>query len=185
MLQALIIEGRRCLGEAPAKKATWRREKIHGAEVVFRSGVSGKAEQKIAEQLKHAYQLLKSKRFDGAWGGSFIIPAKAKKKGGSMRGAYNRQKDSTTLFGRVSKTTIIHELGHRWWYRKMTRANRLRFIDWVKAGLSPVSAYGGKDPWEAFAEAFVYFVLGKTMTPQQVETFKIVARGGRFEGVLK
>ena len=149
MLQALITEGRRCLGEAPAHKdkgkLSWRRETIHGAEVVFRSGVSGKAEAKIAEQLKHAYQLLKAKRFEGAWGGGFVVPAKTDKQG-SISGAYNRRKDSTTLFGRISKTTIIHELGHRWWYRKMTRANRLRFIDWVKAGLSPVSAYGGKDP---------------------------------------
>ena len=164
--------------KAKKKAFPWRRETIHGMKVVFKSGVSPAREKKSVDQLLHAYEILKGKRFKDAWGGTLFIDPEAK---GTIRGDYMRTKDTTRIFGRVSKTTVIHELGHRWWYRNMDRPARLQFIAWVKSGLSPVSAYAKKDAWEAFAEAFKYFMLGMAMTPQQVDTFKLVARGGRFE----
>jgi hypothetical protein len=159
----------------------WRRETIHGARVTFKSGVSPKAEKRIVAKLLNAYAYLKAMRFKDAWGGDIIITTKPR---GSILGNYVRRKDQTFLYGKhITEPTIVHELGHRYWYRSMDRPRRLQFIAWVKSGLSPVSAYAKKDPWEAFAEAFKYFVLGLKMTPQQVETFKLVARGGRFESI--
>jgi len=160
-------------------KSNWRREDIHGVTVTFHPKIDEKEEKSAVSKLLHAREILKTLRFKEAWGGNIVIaPGK-----GSVSGTYQRRTDTTTLYSHVSLRTIIHEFGHRWWYRNMTRPRRLQFIAWVKAGLSPVSAYGGKDPWEAFAEAFKYFVLTKEMTTQQVETFKLMARGGRFESV--
>jgi hypothetical protein len=170
--------------KAPASKAgkslPMRRADIHGAKVVFHKGVSEKDETLAVSQLLHAREIMKAHRFTDAFGGIIEIAAKSS---GSLNGTYQRRTDTTVLYPRISKKTIIHELGHRWWYRNMTRPRRLQFIAWVKGGLAPVSLYGGKDPWEAFAEAFRFFMLTQKMTPQQVETFKIVARGGRFESI--
>ena len=43
--------------------------------------------------------------------------------------------------------------------------------------ISPVSDYGGNNISEAWAEVFAYYVLGKDMTRDQVESFKTVLRG--------
>ena len=40
--------------------------------------------------------------------------------------------------------------------------------------VAPVSDYGGSNTDEAFAEAFAYYVLGKDMTRDQIESFKSV-----------
>lgn len=161
------------------EKGAERRGVIHGASVVFEKGVSEKLEKVAVGKLRHAREMLRALRFGEAWGGNIIVSSKLS----GVSGSYRRQSDTMRLNFPVKLGTIIHEFGHRWWYRNMTRPRRLQFIAWVKAGLSPVSAYGGKDPWEAFAEAFRYFVQGKKMTSQQVETFKLIARGGRFESV--
>jgi len=184
-LLALLLKGATAPAKKPKKGVSSlpdRRETIQGMKVVFMSGVSEKAEKHAVDQILHAIEMCKAHRFGDAWGGGGTIFIAAKPHG-AVAGTYNRHKDHLWLYPRVAKGTIIHELGHRWWYRNMTRTNRRYFIEWIKAGLAPVSHYGGKDPWEAFAEAFYYFIMGKNMTPQQVETFKLVARGGRFEHV--
>lgn len=135
-----------------------------------------------------AEQRLKKKGFGKAWYGTLFV--RCDKCGGdipggwgSAGGRYSIGPDVVKIYERPSKGLVglvIHELGHRWWFKTMNRESRLRFDEWVEAGLAPVSAYGGMDSQEAFAEAFKHYVLEKPMTPQQVETFKLVALGRRF-----
>jgi len=136
-----------------------------------------------------AQERIKRKGFGKAWQGSIFV--QCEECGGTnpygvelgVGGHYEIRPDTIVIFSRPGKSIVklvIHELGHRWWFRHMSRENRLRFEDWISSGLVPVSMYGGKHHQEAFAEAFAWYVLEKPMTPQQVETFKLVAFGRRF-----
>lgn len=139
--------------------------------------------------LDQAHQLLRRKGFGKAWYGEVFI--QCKDCGGQnpygaelgVGGHYKIGPNTVAIFSRPSKyiaELMLHELGHRWWFKHMTRANRLQFEAWIESGLVPVSVYGGKHHHEAFAEAFAWFTLDKAMTSQQVETFKLVALGKRF-----
>ena len=66
---------------------------------------------------------------------------------------------------------LIHELGHRYYFKFMDRADRLRFDSFFKE-VAAVSQYGGTATEEDFAEVFAHFVLGRDMTRDQIERFK-------------
>lgn len=66
---------------------------------------------------------------------------------------------------------LIHELGHRYYFKFMDRDDRLRFDSYFKE-VAAVSEYGGTDTEEDFAETFTHFVLGRDMTRDQIERFK-------------
>lgn len=66
---------------------------------------------------------------------------------------------------------LIHELGHRYYYKFMSASDRARFDSYFKE-VAAVSDYGGKATEEDFAEVFAHFVLGKDMTRDQTERFK-------------
>lgn len=66
---------------------------------------------------------------------------------------------------------LIHELGHRYYYKFMDRGDRARFDSYFKE-VAAVSSYGSSDPAEDFAEVFAHFVMGKDMTRDQIERFK-------------
>lgn len=66
---------------------------------------------------------------------------------------------------------LIHELGHRYFYKFMGRGDRLRFDSYFNE-VKAVSEYGSTDSAEDFAEVFAHFVMGKDMTRDQVERFK-------------
>lgn len=66
---------------------------------------------------------------------------------------------------------IIHELGHRYFYKFMDRADRLRFDSYF-GDVKAVSEYGSKNSAEDFAEVFSHYVTGRDMTRPQIERFK-------------
>jgi hypothetical protein len=66
---------------------------------------------------------------------------------------------------------LIHELGHRYYFKFMDRADRARFDSYFKE-VAAVSEYGGTATEEDFAEVFAHFVLGRDMTRDQIERFK-------------
>lgn len=90
--------------------------------------------------------------------------------------------------------TIVHEMGHRYWFRFMKPDQRARFNglvqtnpstktrdfpsgpteDGVEKRVTPVSDYGKSSIEEAFAEAFQRYVLGEDMTRLQMETLRSV-----------
>jgi hypothetical protein len=129
---------------------------------------------------------LEKRGFGKVWYGEVFV--RCKECGGEnpygkefgVGGDFRRGPNTVTIYQRPGKYVtklMAHELGHRWWYKHMSRAARLQFQDWVEAGLAPVSEYGGKKDVEAFAEVFAWYVMERPMTSQQATTFKQVSEG--------
>lgn len=70
--------------------------------------------------------------------------------------------------------TWAHELGHRWWFKKMKPEGRARFEESLAQGILPVSEYGKSNAVEAFAEAFSWYVIGWDMDKDQLQAFRSV-----------
>ena len=66
---------------------------------------------------------------------------------------------------------LIHELGHRYYFKFMDSGDRARFDSYFKE-VAAVSDYGSKATEEDFAEVFAHFILGRDMTRDQIERFK-------------
>ena len=82
---------------------------------------------------------------------------------------------------------LVHELGHRYFYKFMNAGDRARFDSYFKE-VAAVSEYGSKATEEDFAEVFAHFVLGRDMTRDQIERFKaFLAKKdqGRFAMTVK
>jgi hypothetical protein len=142
--------------------------------------------QAYIKYLDAAQSHLKSKGFEKTWYGTFFIKCEAcggdnpYGKDFGVGGNYPIGPDVVNIFQRPDRDVVhlvVHELGHRWWFKFMDRPARLRFADWIENGLGAVSDYGSKAADEAFAEAFKHYVLDLKMTPQQAQTFKMVALG--------
>ncbi len=82
---------------------------------------------------------------------------------------------------------LIHELGHRYYFKFMDAGDRARFDSFYKE-VAAVSEYGSKATEEDFAEVFAHFVLGRDMTRDQIERFKaFLAKKdrGRFASAMR
>jgi hypothetical protein len=82
---------------------------------------------------------------------------------------------------------LVHELGHRYFYKFMNAGDRARFDSYFKE-VAAVSEYGGTITEEDFAEVFAHFVLGRDMTRDQIERFKaFLAKKdrGRFASAMR
>lgn len=55
--------------------------------------------------------------------------------------------------------SLVHELGHRYWFKFMSGADRHDFGKWF-GKVEPVTSYGGTSPVEEFAETFAAWVFG-------------------------
>ena len=100
---------------------------------------------------------------------------------------YMTGRDEITVFlepQRYLVDLLIHELGHRYYFKFMDQGDRARFDSFYKE-VAAVSEYGGTTTEEDFAEVFSHFVLGRDMTRDQIERFKaFLAKKdrGRFAG---
>lgn len=141
---------------------------------------------KYAKLLVEAKRRLEKRGFGKAWYGEVFI--QCEECGGEnplgkefgVGGHYHTGPNTIVIYERPSNHNVklmVHELGHRWWYKHMNRADRLRFQDWIAAGLAPVSEYGSKKDSEAYAEVFAWYVLQRPMTSEQATTFKMVSQG--------
>lgn len=54
-------------------------------------------------------------------------------------------------------TLMVHELGHRYYRKKMDASDRARWVDFTKKG-SPASKYGSTDPEEDFCESLAAYI---------------------------
>ena len=90
--------------------------------------------------IDKAHTALKSKGFEKAWYGTIFIKCEEcggenQNTGGGVGGHYHIGPDTVTLYERPSwhtLTAIVHELGHRYWYKQMTQTQRARFSDLIK-----------------------------------------------------
>lgn len=134
--------------------------------------------------LDATHAAMKSKGFGKMWYGRIFI--QCEKCGGEnpygaqfgVGGDYSIGKDDIRLYSRPSSGLVrllAHELAHRYWYKHMSGSQRARFIAWIESGeVSSVTDYGSKSPDEAFAEVVSFFVVGRDMTRDQLESFRAV-----------
>jgi hypothetical protein len=137
----------------------------------------------LGEYIPHfrrAKSLLERHGFGDLWYGPMFVSCV--KCGGINRlGAnwrtdahYVIAKDTITVFSDpVDGITelLIHELGHRYYFKRMSRADRARFDSYF-GDVRAVSDYGSTDPWEDFAEVFSHYVTGRDITRDQAERFR-------------
>jgi len=130
--------------------------------------------------FRRAKALLERHGFGDVWYGPMFVSCV--KCGGSNRlganwgvGAhYTIAKDTISVFNDPSDgitQLLIHELGHRYYFKFMSRADRARFDSYF-GDVRAVSDYGSTDPWEDFAEVFAHYVTGRDITRAQADRFK-------------
>ncbi len=173
------------------------------------SRVSNRTMNMIKDGLEIGYRVLKQRGFGNVWYGTIFVlpPSKAimgttNKTGRKFQAAghYNMS-DSIVVNPEASwkaenvTRVIVHELGHRYWYKHMKAGARARFAAWfdprtkadqeregAKSEYVPApTAYGSESPVEEFAETFAAYVLGKyegiTLTGPQKARFEALALG--------
>lgn len=94
-------------------------------------------------------------------------------------GHYVIAKDQVVIFSDPSSGIaglLVHELGHRYYYKFMSRADRLRFDSYFQE-VAATSDYGAKATEEDFAEVFRSYVMGKDLTRDQIERFRAFLAG--------
>lgn len=128
----------------------------------------------LIDGLQEARKTLERKGMGHVWKGVTIF---FEDLGGKGEGKYSVGSDSVTLDLGIGPSTLpyvlIHELGHRHWYKFMSRRDRQAFSAYFHTGeVDPVSEYGGTMAEEDFAETFAYYVTGKGLTRDQKERFK-------------
>jgi hypothetical protein len=134
--------------------------------------------------LKETMALLKKKGFGFLWYGNIFI--QCTNCGGVNRlgkdlgvgASYDISNDIVNIFtdpGPHVTESVIHELGHRFYFKFLREKDRAKFIDQFN-DLPFVSDYASKHPEEEFAETFTWYVLGKNMTRDQVDRLKTYFR---------
>lgn len=140
--------------------------------------------KRYVKPLAAAKALLDKKKLGFLWYGTiFIKPIGAYKSqyGDNPRGKqfgvggwWDPGKDAVFIESNPYKgleKLIVHELGHRYYYKFMSMADRLEFSSYF--GQVPgVSDYGKTVSAEDFAEVFAWYVLNRELTRDQLERFK-------------
>jgi len=89
-------------------------------------------------------------------------------------GEYDISKDQVTVYvdpKAFITELMLHELGHRYYYKFMSKADRAEFSSYF--GQVPgVSDYGKTISPEDFAEVFAWYCMNKELTRDQLERFK-------------
>lgn len=161
----------------------WGEEEMYN----YKSPVSREA---YFKQLTKAQNLLEAKGFGHLWYGDIIV--EHEDAGGQLGhgrlvpASYFVEPDHIRIYAHPRREMfrlIIHEMGHRHWFKFMTPRQRRAFAAYFHTGeVEPVTSYGGQSPEEDFAEAFTEYVIGGQMNRDQVERFKQFAGlgGGRI-----
>jgi len=190
--------------------------------VITAPGARGMYIQSYIRHIDRAYQLIHAKKLGKLWYGVMFLDStdykeltkdeqEAYEKLGyqdlkSQAGVYHSGDDTVRLTAPPSSSltnTIVHELGHRYWYKRMSWARRKRFNDLVRTNfseqyrefppgitedrtelpgtylkpVSPVESYGFSSIEEAFATVFAAYVTNEVsakLNRDQLESFKSV-----------
>jgi hypothetical protein len=137
---------------------------------------------RVAHMMIKAQRLLSQKGLGKLWYGETRVYSKAKAgdirfkgyEGKKAAGHYEPSRDRIAIF--TSNTPYIpqlmlHELGHRYYWKFMSQTDRRTFDSWF-GKVSPVSTYGGTVSSEDFAEVFSHYCMNKELTRDQLERFK-------------
>jgi hypothetical protein len=127
--------------DAAQKGDHFREFSLHGIKVIIDDKtVTPEQVKAYVRYLDEAYARLKAKGFAKAWYGNVFIQCSDcggvnPNTGGGTGGWFETAKDTVTIFQRPGPFVVelvIHELGHRWWFKSMTSEQRARFTDLVK-----------------------------------------------------
>lgn len=119
---------------------------LHGIRVIVDDKTVFPADiKKYVKYLMEAHSALKAKGFAKAWYGNVFIQCKDcgginPNTGGGVGGHFKIGPDTVTIFSRPSNYIIelmIHELGHRYWFKHMSGSQRAKFTDLVKVHTVP------------------------------------------------
>jgi hypothetical protein len=135
MLQANYSE------QAVTEHGAFREFDLYGIKVVVDdSTVTEEEIKKYIKYLDEAYARMKAKGFAKAWYGTVFIlckecggpnPYSSRGTGGS----FDIRPDTVQIYSRPGHFIVelmAHELGHRYWFKQMTSAQRAKFADLVK-----------------------------------------------------
>lgn len=179
-------------------KETTRKLKLHGLMSVWYGEIyiiSESVRKKISPEESLLYKEL-----------GLNIPA-----GMPADGEYDHDTDTVIITGGFSKPryeleNLLHELGHRFYYKILKKQLRMRWKDYLKTDIEsydqpnlpnkkmstgekspikPVSKYGASNADEAFAEAFFMYCLDKKMSPEQLNFFEKTIKNVLAENLIK
>jgi hypothetical protein len=132
------------------------------------------------KELEKAEALLKAKGLGFLWYGTIFVSCKSCG-GANPRGKqwgvgahYDIRQDVVRIFQNPTGGLyrgVAHELGHRYYFKFMSSAERARFNSWF-GDVPAVSEYGGTVSEEDFAEVFSYYIDNRNLTRDQLERFK-------------
>ena len=159
---------------------------LHGMTVVVNDAViTTKEHAAYIGLLDKAYQLLKRKKLDRAWHGNVFIECDScgghTDAGGKVEGHYYIGKDWVQIYARPSPKVVhymVHELGHRYWFKSMTQGQRARFEAYVRAH---ESEKGQRDRVPSVLESKVLEAAKKRIEDGRVEAQGYVDRMERAE----
>ena len=87
---------------------------------------------------------------------------------------YHRSGDYVTIYSDsflLSDDTLIHEIGHRYWFKFMSAQDQHNFGKWFNA-VPATSKYGALNTVEDFAEVFADYVWGRKLNRAQHDRLK-------------
>ena len=141
------------------------------------------------KDFKKAEDLIKRKKLGHLWYGlTYIRPKQLspENKYGIHFGVgatYHRRGDLLTIYSDPGylAALIVHELGHRYYYKFLSSKDRRHFDKWF-GKVKATSSYGSSSSPEDFAEVFSDYVIGKDMDRNQIDRFKeVLGRTRRTE----
>lgn len=127
-----------------------------------------------------AKRMLEAKGFGALWYGPIFISCQTcggENQHGAhfgVSGHYVPTEDYVRVFTFPSPFIVqllVHELGHRYYYKFMSAADRARF-DAYFGHVAAIDEYGAEATEEDFAMAFEHFVMERDMTRDQIDRFK-------------
>lgn len=132
--------------QAIQESAAFREFDLHGMKVIVDDRTLDANDiKKYVGFLTEAYARLKAKGFERAWYGNVFIQCKDcggvnPNTGGGTGGWYEIGRDTVTIFNRPGPFIVelmVHELGHRFWFKQMGSAQRAKFEALVKTHTKP------------------------------------------------
>lgn len=132
--------------QAINEQEAFREFMLDGMKIVIDDATVDNHEIKAyVSAIKQAHASLRAKKLDAAWYGTLFIQCKDCGGDPSVGGYYIPSGDTISIFQRPSFWTpyiILHEVGHRYWYKRMTSTGRETFRHLVKT-------HTGDKPWKS------------------------------------
>lgn len=122
-------------------EGVYREFDLYGMKVIIKDDtVTPQDIKKYIKYLDEVHAKMKIKGFEKAWYGNFYIECEKcggvnRNTGGGVGGHFVKGPDTVSCFERPSwflVPLITHELGHRYWFKQMTPAQRGKFESLVK-----------------------------------------------------